>query len=114
VKGWRRRDVLGLLAAVAAAPWVGCSGSTGNAPDGPAHLRLIADAVRDAEPSLDVDSASAELGLDRDRPTDDAAWDRLASSLRDRVHADFAGGRTILAAGWLLARTEALLAVAAA
>jgi hypothetical protein len=119
VSGWRRRDVLGLLAAVGTAPWLGCSSSGDAAPEagggvGPAHLQVIADAVLVAEPSLDASSAAAELDLGRDRPSDDAGWDRLAASLRDRVHDDFAADRTVLAGGWLLSRTEALLAVAAA
>ena len=114
MSGWRRRDVLGLLVAVAAAPWLGCSDSPAPSPDGPAHLRLIADAVRAADPSLEADSALVELGLDGERPTGDAGWARLAGSLRGRVHEDFAEGRTVVADGWLLARTEALLAVAAA
>jgi hypothetical protein len=111
---------LGLLAAVGTAPWLGCSGtrdpSPGAAPGGPEHLRLIAGAVRAADPSLDAldaGSAAAELGLGGDHPADGAEWDRLAASVRERVHEDFAGGRTVLAEGWLLSRTEALLAVAA-
>jgi hypothetical protein len=118
VSGWHRRDVLGLLLAVGTAPWLGCSRAGDPAPEAgggaPEHLRVIAGAVQVAEPPVDAASAQVELDLGPERPTDAAGWDRLAASLRARVHDDFAGGRTVVAAGWLLSRTEALLAVAAA
>ena len=76
---------------------------------------VIADRAIEQDPSLDASSAAAELGiapqeLDQGR----ALTAERRAQLGDAVTTDFADGRTVTVDGWLLARTEVLLAVATA
>lgn len=90
--------------------------------DGPDRLgggpwAQIAREVRRGEPALNANRARRELGaaladrVVRQPPSSWSAEERAA--LDRRIADDFAEGRTMLVAGWLLSRSEALVAVLA-
>jgi hypothetical protein len=82
-----------------------------------AFWSVVADAARADDRSLTTTSAIAELSpelgsLDRSELQRPSA--SLLAALSKRSSNDFASGRTVVVAGWLLSRTEVLLATVAA
>ncbi len=112
----RRRALQLVGAAVLGATLLGCGGDDRSDDDATDVWTTVADAARRDDPTIDARRAEAELvdaGLDpsslrRDLPS------TLRRDLEQRIRDDFAAGRTVPVAGWLLARTEVLLCVVVA
>jgi hypothetical protein len=110
-----RRQALGGLAAsvlgisVLSGVVAGCS--DGDTAADRSFWNDIATAAAAEYPDLDVEVAMTEIAPDVDAAQLVADAGALRDELRLRIADDFAAGRTVLVTGWLLARTEALLAM---
>lgn len=116
-----RRRAIGLFAigalGLACPPLLsGCAGGAGPDTAPASYWAAIAEQARRTEPGLDPKSAADELSRSLG-PIDIGAIDDPGSELlvavRKRISDDFASGRSLVVAGWALARTEVLLAVVA-
>jgi hypothetical protein len=74
----------------------------------------VADAGRDAEPGLTSDRATDELDLSLSSADIRNPSPELGDRVEGRIRDDFASGRTMLVSGWMLSRTEVLIAIIAA
>lgn len=77
----------------------------------------VASAARADDPSLTTESAIAELGPQLgslDRADIEEPNPSMLKAFTERSADDFANGRTVMVVGWLLSRTEVLLATVAA
>jgi hypothetical protein len=116
-----RRRALGLFAigalGVACPPLLsGCANDHRKDTASASYWAAVAKEARRTEPALDPETAAKEL--DRSLgPFEVAAFDDpgtdLLVAVRERISDDFGSGRSLLVAGWALARTEVLLAVVA-
>lgn len=107
-----RRQALQLAAAAVLTATLGSCGSDDERGD-PSFWAAITAAAQAQDPALTTAAATAELDTaggpaDIRRPTP-----ALRRTLHLRITEDFAHGRTMLVAGWLLARTEVLAAIVA-
>ncbi len=102
---------------------IGCSdGSDGGAgpdadtptPDAGSFWSVIAEQAIADDPSLDGVSAATQLGLVPGEVEPDSMAPAQREPLQETIAADVAAGRMRSVAGWDLAETEVLLAVAAA
>ena len=104
----RRRALQVVGAGVLATALIACG-------DGPAERRSfwaqVAASARLQDRGLTLATASAELEQTLTADRIRLPSRTLHEQLEERIRGDFAAGRTMLVAGWLLARTEVLLAV---
>jgi hypothetical protein len=99
-------------------PGLVACGTTAKSPEGATGFwATIATAARAGDPSLSAHSAIAELGPELgavDRTQLDRPGPSVLEAFTKRSTDDFAAGRTVVVVGWLLSRTEVLLATVAA
>ena len=104
----RRRALQVVGASVLATALIACG-------DEPAERRSfwaqVAASARLQDRSLTLATASAELDQTLTADRIRLPSRTLHEQLEERIRGDFAAGRTMLVTGWLLARTEVLLAV---
>ena len=104
-----RRQAIGVVGAgVLAAALIACGGESA---EPRSFWAQVAASARLQEPALNPVAAQKELeqSLTADRIRQPSTT--LHEQLQKQIQADFAAGQTMLVTGWLLARTEVLLAV---
>jgi hypothetical protein len=74
----------------------------------------VADAGRNTDPTLSVERAVEELDLSLGAVDIREPSRELGADVERRIRDDFASGRTMIVSGWMLSRTEVLIAVIAA